>query len=673
MKKHVLLSVLCLLCLICLCLSSLSGAGEAGYGVRACSMTGYITQSGVNIRSGPGTGHDRYGKAERGDMIRIVSSTLDGDGAVWYYGEINGISGWVSAAYVTASLPPAPTPAPTVGTGWQIMSLSFPGTVSADRANVRSRAGMDGTVTAVLEYGTPVTIRQANADSSGIMWYLCEYAPGQSGFIRSDLIRVTPYAPTEIPIHVFPVSFTGYTNASAVNVRNAPDGTRIARLDRGTDVRVTGEVYFSSATWYRVTWSGGTGYIRSDLISRTTPAPATAVPTPYLFTETPLSFTAAVLKDKCNVRSLPAYGADILFRVDAGDILSVRALCTDGEGNLWYRAETAGGRSGYILADLVTSAAAGSLPPDTGTSEGGSFLPPDTGYVAAATLPPDTGYEAAATLPRDTGYEAAATLPPDTGYEAAATLPPDAGYGAAATLPPDTGYAAAATLPPDAGYEAAATLPPDAGYEAAPEESVPPAAAPTPEPGPSPTPSPTDGPTPEPTPGHAFVTSGPTVRPAEGKEEVPILDFGAYVSSPGQTLSVYTAPSAVAWRADGGSASVVTGDNLWCAGSDGEWLLILYNNADGDVRTGYIRALSLRGVMPEAEPLSFANVEAVLLSSAVMTSDPIGRSDGIVTLRPGDRVTLLATCLLGDTWAYAETTVGGMPARGFVPLGSLSK
>ncbi len=623
MKIKALFSIICALSLA---LASPRGAGRAEeYSVHSLSMTGYITSSGVNVRSGPGTEHSSYGTAGAGEIMRVVSSAAALDGSLWYYGQVGGISGWVHSAYVSSapvSRTAAPTAAPqTGGNTW----LSFTGTVSADKANVRAGASVDTGAVAQLVYGARVLVLSGAMDAGGALWYYCEYSSGRYGYIRADLVTsgtVPAPAPTAAP--VTPVSFKGYTNTEAVNVRTAPNGERTARLSRGTRVNVTGQITVSGVKWYLVSWSGGTGYIRADLISRV--SFVTAAPTAYVFTETPLSFVGMASKNDCNVRCQPAYGADILFRADAGEILDVFALCLDGEGRLWYHIRTADSRMGYILAELVSVAAApGGIP------------------SSASSLVPDVGGSAA--------YPAATPVP-DMGGSAV--------YPAASLVPDVGGSIYAPTVQPTSYYiTSGPTVQPTSFYI-------------------------TSGPTVQPT--SFYITSGPTVQPTASpaapgsdtqpgdgtsEKDMPILSFNPLPCVPGQTLSVYSAPSVIAWRADEGSASVLTTDNLWCAGSDGQWLLILYHTAGEEVRVGYISASSLQGALTGVPPLELAARSAMLVRSAGLIGDPLGQTGESLPLEAGTNVTCLGYCYLGSTWAYVETRTGGLPVRGFLPMDAL--
>ena len=672
------------MCLLALLLAFPGVSSGDEYAVRPMSMTGHINASGVNVRSGPGTQYPSYGIAGNGDVIQVVSSATAADGSVWYYGQVNGISGWIHSAYVStgsASKTPAPTAMPWNGGQG---TLSFGASVTADSANVRAGASVDTAVITRLYRGAYVTVLSSAMDINGALWYYCEYQSGRYGYIRADLVAAAVPVPTAAPtaLPVVPVSFTGYANTSAVNVRSAPNGERIGRLNEGVRVSVTGEITVDRVKWYRVSYSGGAGYVRADLISRS--SPHTAAPTAYSFTETPLLFAALAAKDNCNVRRQPARGADVLFRVNTGDALEVFSLCLDAGGAVWYHIRTADSRTGYILAELVTPSAVGIQTfPGADTMPGAGVIP--GGYAGADTMP-DSFPAVSPTLVPDVGgtvYNPAESAP------TAALIP---GVGGDVYAPANTAAPGGTYIPPEGVLQGASPLPGPGGIVYPPSDTAPPVPTPeptafffTPEPTlqptaffftPEPTPQPTaffvtPEPTPQPTP--YFVTSGPTPRPTPhaAPPDLPSLDFSAFPSIPDQKLSVYSAPSIIAWRADGGSAAVSTTDNMWCAGYDGQWLLILYNTDNSGTAVGYVSALSLRGALPEMPSLALAACPATLARPADLTCDPLEQKGDSLPLKAGESVTWLGNCFLGSSWAYVETRVGGMPVRGFVPQDAL--
>lgn len=142
------------------------------------------------------------------------------------------------------------------------------------------------------------------------------------------------------------------------------------------------------------------------------------------------------------------------------------------------------------------------------------------------------------------------------------------------------------------------------------------------------------------------------------------FDFVKMLS--GQMIPVYGAPSTSAWRGANGRAVVSTNGNVYAAGWDGDWLLIMYETNKGAARTGYIRKKDIRGRVGNKTRLTFDRLPATLTRESVLTDDPVKGFEPITTLRKGYQVTYLTTFFSELSWAYVETKVNGQQVRGFI-------
>ena len=123
-------------------------------------------------------------------------------------------------------------------------------------------------------------------------------------------------------------------NVSSVNVRSSAstDGKVITRASRGENVEVLG----SSGDWYKVKYSGETGYIRKDMLVEGKTATSSS--------STP---TATVTGSSVNIRKSASTGAVVLKRVEKGTVLEAVSI-SDGWVKVKYSGET-----GYVSADYV--------------------------------------------------------------------------------------------------------------------------------------------------------------------------------------------------------------------------------------------------------------------------------------------------------------------------------
>ena len=492
--------------LVCLLLVSAAvPAAAAGY-APCTAFTGYINGYRINVRTGPGTSNAVCGIAMCGEPIYVTSQAYCTSGRLWYYGTIGTLCGWIYSGYVCG----APVPVMAAVTTCPVTCNAA--YILYDATNFRSGPGISYTSIMQLNRGTALQISGAVRDVYGSVWYQAQVS-GLTGWVRSDLVTtsavgymggvgVVPGTCASAWGSLPASGYNGWTNTCAVNVRLAPNGTKIAQLSRGTPVMVTGVVCVYGVYWYRVCHYGTTAYIRADLVNTSYPGVGTC--------------------------TYPPMG------VIVG---GVGAAAPDTSG-VW-------GMGGAAVV------------PDTA----GTYTAPDTGSYGAGAVP---------------GVPAA-----------------------------------------EAVHET---------YEA------PAAAAET---------------------GHAR------------------LSFSTFSFTPGQTLPVYTAPSASSPRADGGTALMTVGGQVWVAGYDGQWLLVMYQNDSRMTRVGYVNAFQLQGTLPDIPSLSLTGTPAVVTSRSALTSDPMEGTDALMMLDPGSSVTWLADLDMNSEWAYAEVYANGTAVRGFIPRTAL--
>lgn len=158
----------------------------------------------------------------------------------------------------------------------------------------------------------------------------------------------------------------------------------------------------------------------------------------------------------------------------------------------------------------------------------------------------------------------------------------------------------------------------------------------------------------------------PTEAPASAQPAAPDVAFSLASLPAGKKYAVYSAPSKKAWRGASGKASVSTNGDVWAAGWEGDWLLIMYETSKGSVRVGYVSAAKLKGKVGVDAALDFPRQAARLSAPADLTDDVARAASSITTLKAGTEVTLLGS--YEGRWAYVETTFKKKTVRGFIPL-----
>lgn len=135
----------------------------------------------------------------------------------------------------------------------------------------------------------------------------------------------------------------------------------------------------------------------------------------------------------------------------------------------------------------------------------------------------------------------------------------------------------------------------------------------------------------------------------------------------GQKYEVYAAPFKASLRGGNGKALVSTNDWIQVFGQEDGFILIQYDISSTHMRMGYIDAASLpRNAKVNA--LNLHRQNRVMGTAAPLTDDPLFSQAALGQLAQGQQVTLLANM---GTWAYVETSVNGLTARGFVPQHAL--
>lgn len=126
----------------------------------------------------------------------------------------------------------------------------------------------------------------------------------------------------------------GTINASGVNIRKqgSTNATVLTTLQKGAKVEIADE----SDGWYQVKSGDVTGYVRSDMVSKS----AEEAKTMY------------AIKDQVNLRGKASTTGTVVTTLKQNEKLSVL-----GTSNYWYQVKTESGKEGYVRKDMLTSTA----------------------------------------------------------------------------------------------------------------------------------------------------------------------------------------------------------------------------------------------------------------------------------------------------------------------------
>ena len=304
---------------------------------------GKCAASGVNFRSGPATSYASLGKLDKGDEMRIY-----GVSGSWYYGEVDGVVGYVSGGYITITATSTSTPEATVSPTATATADPYTtvqtGTLTT--GNVKLRIGPDTSYAQLkaLDKNTGVYI----LGFSGNWYYVL--TGGLKGYVYGQYISITGTARIDADGNLESASSTpdsggaGVTTGS-VNLRKGPDKSyaSIKILSKGTSFAISG----LTNGWYKVALSDGTaGYVSSKYVNVTQAYVASE--TSSGAEETKNSIGIGVTTDSVNFRQGPSTSTKKLSMLSKGESVTVYSL-NDG----WYEVEYNGTR-GYLYAKYVT-------------------------------------------------------------------------------------------------------------------------------------------------------------------------------------------------------------------------------------------------------------------------------------------------------------------------------
>lgn len=301
-----------------------------------------VNASYVNVRSGAGTNYSVVAVASQNEEITVLGEETDGSGAKWYKIKYNGTTGYMHSDYVTLDQ-----------SNNNNNTTNYPekaAKVNASSVNVRSGAGTNNGVVATLALNTSLIVVGEEKDGSGTTWYKVKYDGGE-GYMHSDYVTISDDnnnnnnnngGTTTEPR-------TGTVNGDYVNVRTGAgtDNSRVTSLSNGTAVTIVGEEKDGSgATWYKINYAGGSGYMHSDYIT-VNGGNNNNNNNGYE------KKSGTVNASSVNVRSGAGTGNSIVGNLSSGTAITIVGEEKDGGGATWYKIEYDGG-SGYMHSDYIT-------------------------------------------------------------------------------------------------------------------------------------------------------------------------------------------------------------------------------------------------------------------------------------------------------------------------------
>ena len=281
---------------------------------KVCKITG----TKVFVREGAGTKYDSIGMLEKGTYRVIKGTKKDSKGVKWYKVSVKSKTGYVCSKY-----------APKVKVKVSKVS-NLKGTVKVSSGSLFTRSGPGSLykVKGKLAKGKKITITGKAKDVNGTLWYKTKVG-GKNVYVCSKYVttkssakattkattakattakatttatttkatttKATTTKATTVSYTVTSVSNligTVNTESSTLLVRTGPatSYSTLGSMKKGTEFAITGKTTVSGAIWYRLTYSGKTGFVSgafvetksgtlSETTTQTTTAPAASAKT----------------------------------------------------------------------------------------------------------------------------------------------------------------------------------------------------------------------------------------------------------------------------------------------------------------------------------------------------------------------------------------------------------
>lgn len=336
--------------------SSGTAGGNNGNSNSTSGKTGKVNCSSLNVRSGAGTNHSIVTTISRDTTVTILGETKDNNGDKWYKISVNGKTGYVFAQYITL------TSSGTSDSDSQ--QASGTGVVNCSSLNVRSGAGTKYSVVTTISRNQSVTITSKAKDGNGDTWYGVSFTKsGNSykGYVFAEYITVSSGSDDSSDSTM---SIPATVNCDSLNMRSGPgtNNSVVTTLSKGTEVVIIGETRDSEGTlWYKISVNSKTGYVHSAYLTKKNQnSDSNTSASGQIMT---------VAYDAVNVRSGAGTSKGVVSVVYKDEKVTVLGQDKDGNGDIWYKVETASGKTGYIRSDLLKADSSDSGSSSSGTSE----------------------------------------------------------------------------------------------------------------------------------------------------------------------------------------------------------------------------------------------------------------------------------------------------------------
>jgi uncharacterized protein YgiM (DUF1202 family) len=275
----------------------------------------------VNLRSAAGTSNDVVTVLQTGDTVTITGGPSSADGYTWYAVTTgSGSTGWVASDFLKKA-------------GFDTGDVVY---VNTDSLNVRSEAGLNGTVLDTIFQGTSAVITGGPTTADSRDWYKIDVSGVVSGWVAAEYLSLSGADPVDPPSGSFGAGDWIFVTDPPLNLRDTPStsGQVLASLSDGDGMLVLGETVTADGyAWNQVENDGVTGYVAAQ----------------YVAGGFALGEVAVVADGPVNLRSAPGTGNSIVAGLPQGaqvSVLNVNPQVVDGV--YWFQVTTTDSVTGWV-------------------------------------------------------------------------------------------------------------------------------------------------------------------------------------------------------------------------------------------------------------------------------------------------------------------------------------
>ncbi len=290
--------------------------------VYASDLTGIVTTSYLNVRSGPSTSHAVIFSVKKDEKVSIEEQT---DG--WYKIKTNtGNTGWASSTYISLSN----------NESNDNPSSDNQRRVTIEGLNMRNGAGTSYRAITKLKNGT---ILELISENNG--WSKVKY-DGRIGYVYSDYLEKVSDSNINTRTNT-----TKVVNYDFLNVRSGPSTSHsiVGKLNRGDKVGVISE----SNGWSKINYNGKVSYVSSRYLSN----PSNTNPEKPDSNNESVKETKVVNYEFLNVRSGPSTSHSKIGTLKKGDKVGVISE-SNGWSKIKYNGKVAYVSSTYLSKESTT-------------------------------------------------------------------------------------------------------------------------------------------------------------------------------------------------------------------------------------------------------------------------------------------------------------------------------